>query len=324
MKKKGKSSYSKIIKLIKDKKFDKIAAIASPKSAIEKATKGKVKIRNGIAQIGKSSIPLPNALSKRLIGMVKQKADTMALVNFWDRLKKNPSKASRHELFGFLDEHHVPITSDGHFLAYKGVRSNFMDCRSGTFNNSPGKTVQMPRKDVDPNRHNACSTGLHVAAFDYVSNWYSNNKWIIVKVDPKDVVSVPVDHDAGKMRVCKYEVLNEYKAKQEIKAEVQDRKKVIRKTFEVDATRGFIRLNKDMVALLPKSRKQISVVVNTNRSRFVLVTHNPRKKPHFIRKYKTKSSVSVTKDALVAAKIDGINTYVYKKTRDGIEIRPKK
>jgi hypothetical protein len=65
----------------------------------------------------------------------------------------------------------------------------------------------MDRKDCDPDRKNACSRGLHVAAFSYAHDQYSNGNLIEVKVNPRDVVAVPEDHNNEKMRVCEYEVL---------------------------------------------------------------------------------------------------------------------
>jgi len=44
--------------------------------------------------------------------------------------------------------------------------------------------------------------------------WYnsSGDRVVIVKVNPRDAVSVPGDHEFTKLRVCAYEVLCEYKA----------------------------------------------------------------------------------------------------------------
>ena len=65
----------------------------------------------------------------------------------------------------------------------------------------------MNRNDVDDNPNNHCSHGLHVARYNYAYNW--DDKTVIVKINPRDVVCVPDDYDGEKMRVCKYEVLKE-------------------------------------------------------------------------------------------------------------------
>ena len=68
----------------------------------------------------------------------------------------------------------------------------------------------MNRADVDDDSQNTCSRGLHACASSYLGNFYSNSpdaRVVVVKVDPKDVVSVPYDYNFSKMRVCRYEVL---------------------------------------------------------------------------------------------------------------------
>jgi len=99
-------------------------------------------------------------------------------------------------------------------LAYKVVRSNFMDKHSGRFDNSPGKTVEMPRAKVDDNDNNTCSSGLHACSKDYVK-FFSNgssDKLVVVKIAPEDVVSIPTDYNNTKLRCCKYLVVSEITA----------------------------------------------------------------------------------------------------------------
>jgi DNA-binding transcriptional regulator/RsmH inhibitor MraZ len=84
-----------------------------------------------------------------------------------------------------------------------------MDLQTGKFDNHPGKTPKMDRKDVDPDRNQTCSRGLHVAAYIYAKDFYGNGHLLEVKVNPKDVVAVPPDYNAQKMRVCEYFVVRE-------------------------------------------------------------------------------------------------------------------
>jgi bifunctional DNA-binding transcriptional regulator/antitoxin component of YhaV-PrlF toxin-antitoxin module len=122
-------------------------------------------------------------------------------------LRQNPSEESRKDLYTFLEKNHVPITEDGYFVAYKGVNNDFTDNRTGSYDNSIGKTVKMPRDQVNPDRNQTCSTGLHVAAYEYAKGFAA--LLIEVKVNPRDVVSVPTDYNAQKMRVCEYTVVAE-------------------------------------------------------------------------------------------------------------------
>ncbi len=152
--------------------------------------------------------PMSKALIARYRYMLEHDIPTKGFKLFIANLVKNPLKSAIDELFGFLEACDLPITEDGCFLAYKRVGSQFKDLHSGTFDNHPGKIVSMPRKSVDPDRNSTCSTGLHVCSKSYLSG-YGGEHTIVVKVNPKDVVAVPTDYDQSKMRVCRYEVLEE-------------------------------------------------------------------------------------------------------------------
>jgi hypothetical protein len=104
----------------------------------------------------------------------------------------------------------IDITDDGHFIGWKVVRSTYMDCASNTFDNSPGKTVTMPRNQVDEDDQRTCSAGLHVCSKSYIGHFGSGSDRIVsVKVHPRDVVSIPVDYNDAKMRTCGYVVLED-------------------------------------------------------------------------------------------------------------------
>jgi hypothetical protein len=64
----------------------------------------------------------------------------------------------------------------------------------------------MPRAEVDNNRSVCCSSGLHIANWNYAQD-YSGDVLVMVKTNPCHVVSVPSSYSNQKMRVCQYEVL---------------------------------------------------------------------------------------------------------------------
>jgi hypothetical protein len=126
---------------------------------------------------------------------------------------ENPSMQSQKELYDFLEHEHLPITEDGFFLAYKAVRSDFKDKYRGVFDNRVGQVCQMQRAKVDDDRGRGCSNGLHAGALNYVAGYGSleaGDRIVIVKINPKDVVSVPSDCNYEKLRTCRYEVVGEY------------------------------------------------------------------------------------------------------------------
>ncbi len=149
--------------------------------------------------------PVPNEFRRHVLDRAEAGKSPQPLFLFWEKLQRNPSKRSVDQLFPFIAKKNIPITADGCFLAYKGVRSDYMDKHSGTILNKPGTTVSIPRNQVSDDPKEACHFGLHVGAEGYASNF--SDRQIICKVDPENVVCVPYDHYQEKMRVCKYDVI---------------------------------------------------------------------------------------------------------------------
>lgn len=156
-------------------------------------------------------LPLNGYLSRKMMQFFNEGAPIEHYCLFLSNLQANPSMVSREELYQFLEVADLPITEDGCFLAYKAVRSDFKDKYSGKFDNSPGAVHVMERRDVDDNRDRTCSYGFHAAAYEYAKNFlgYGNDRMVVVKINPKDVVSVPSDYNNQKLRCCRYEVLYE-------------------------------------------------------------------------------------------------------------------
>ena len=174
-----------------------------------------IEIKNGMVYYNGDLLHM--TLTRRILDLYEDNFPTNSLMMFLCNLMENTSFNSREQLYTYLERHHIPITEDGYFLAYKFVNSNFTACHQnldGTYHdNTPGKFVEMPRHLVDDNPKNHCSEGLHAGSFSFVQpeSIGCGRKVVIVKVNPKDVVSVPDDYDCSKLRVCKYEVLSEYK-----------------------------------------------------------------------------------------------------------------
>jgi hypothetical protein len=317
---------NRVLGLIRSSNFSEIANVATAKGRIEHGSKGRFRVVKGRVVI--KGEHLPEALSRRLIQLVNVGASTKPLQAFWENLRKNPRADSKEDLYKFLEANHVPITPDGYFIAYRKVRSNFKDGHTGTMDNSPGRTVKMPRKDVDPNRNNSCSTGLHVAGFGYAQS-FSGSILLDVKVNPRDVVTVPTEYKNDKIRVCRFQVLGVHER------EVEYKEQVLRKKIEANTVtlagrkRGkttFVPVTKEALELLltGDGRKPISVVVTDARSRFVLVTREVPKKTKFSKTFKRGQQIFATKEALETAKIGGFSEYIAKKTKTGMEIRPIK
>ena len=154
-----------------------------------------------------------NTLTKRILNFMRDGLPHEPLLNFFKNLMDNPSKRAVDELYDFLEAGELPITEDGHFLAFKNVRSNYKDIHSGTFDNSVGKVCEMPRNGVDEDKDRTCSAGLHFCSIKYLPSFTDSDggKTMIVKINPKDVVAIPADYNNTKGRTCRYEVVAEYK-----------------------------------------------------------------------------------------------------------------
>lgn len=206
-------NFAKIANLLtEDGTFEEIQALASVVSAIASASDGKIKVtEDGVYYNGEA---IHNAVVDAIFDYQSVGLPMGPIVKFLENLMQNPSKNSIEQLWRFIGHHKLPLTEDGCLLAYKAVRSDYMDKYSGRINNSVGQVIKMDRNKISDDANYHCAAGLHVGGLAYSGpeGWYSSNGdiCVIVKVNPKDVVCVPHDHDATKVRVCEYEVVKDY------------------------------------------------------------------------------------------------------------------
>ena len=158
-------------------------------------------------------VAVHTTLARRMLDIASTGLPVDPWIKFMENLYENPADYARNELYEWLEKADLPITDDGHFLAYKRVSDSFKDIHTGTFDNAPGTVVTMPggRPAVDSDRNQTCSTGLHFCSESYL-DWFGNgegSKVVLVKVNPKDVVSIPADHGNAKGRTWQYEVIQE-------------------------------------------------------------------------------------------------------------------
>lgn len=158
-----------------------------------------------------------NAIINRILDMQSKRKPFDNMLKFLDNLAANPDIIAINELYLFLSDCDMPITDDGHFLAYKKIRKDYTDCYTGTICNKVGTLVTMLRDNVDNDRTRTCSNGLHFCAKGYLPHFGDNDEVIVaVKVNPADVVSIPADYNNMKGRCCKYYVVAEIDVKQSL------------------------------------------------------------------------------------------------------------
>lgn len=188
-----------------------IIQLLDKRSAMARLTSGKVKVVG--TTVFYSGEPMHSSLAVKLVTMMDEGYDGAPLAKFLDNIMLNPSERSRECLFDFISKFDAPITEDGCFVAFKGVRDDYGSCHANKdgsrMDNSPGKVVAMPREDCVEDPNLTCEAGLHVCASHYLDSFWTNKRVIAVKVNPRDVVSVPYDYNYSKMRVCEYLVLGD-------------------------------------------------------------------------------------------------------------------
>lgn len=152
-----------------------------------------------------------NYLTGKILDFAKRGLPIKPLVKFFEKVMKNPSYRAVNELYKFLEHGLMPITPEGNFLGYKSVRKDYMDWYSNKFRNQVGDAPPpMKRNEVCDDPEIGCSNGYHVGTLEYAKNFNSNNRVMIVEVDPADVVSVPHDCNHQKLRTIFYRVVGEF------------------------------------------------------------------------------------------------------------------
>lgn len=228
-------TYNKLLAAIKAGEWETVQDIIEPKQVVLNFGQGNVSVEGD--KIFWKGREMHNALTKRMVAMIQEDFPVEPLIAFMENLMENPSKRAVHELYGFLEKNTLPITSDGCFLAYKKVRQDYLDCHTGTVLNKPaaymtdedtaalaeavGKNnevtvevvdsvtvVSMERNLVDDDQNRTCSTGLHFCSQDYLRS-FGGERIVILKINPRDVVSIPNDYNDSKGRCARYEIVDE-------------------------------------------------------------------------------------------------------------------
>lgn len=141
-----------------------------------------------------------------IVELLKLNLPVDRYIRFLERLQANPSMRSREQAFRFVEENRVTIDEDGDLVLYKWVQDNYRDCHTGTFDNSVGSTLKMDRSKVDDDPQRTCSAGLHVCSSGYSR---FGARLMLAKVNPANIVSVPIDYKNSKLRVCEYTIIAE-------------------------------------------------------------------------------------------------------------------
>ena len=202
-------NYNRILQAVRDSAWDSFKALVDVASSVRSFVgNGKVSLVGGAIVFNGET--LHNSITDRILNLMNKELPFKPMVKFLENLMENPSKRAVDELYGFLEHGNLPLTEDGHFLAFKNVRADWKDIHSGRFDNQIGCTPEMPRNGVDEDKDRTCSAGLHFCSQEYLPHFSSvGGHTIIVKINPRDVVAIPADYHNTKGRCCRYEVVAE-------------------------------------------------------------------------------------------------------------------
>lgn len=219
-------NFSKLVDLLTEGDYNAqdIALLLNIKSALKQYSDGEIDINGSV--VSRNGVELPEALGRRVLQCWKKDVPYRHLLNFFDRLEKNPSNRAREQLFTFLSHKGIPITEDGCFYAYKAVRKDWYSYTAGDNSkvthgktneagqifNGIGEYIEVTRNYVSDDPEEGCGSGLHAGSEAYALGFRRDGgRMIVVKLDPANVVSVPRDCEYQKLRTCAYSVVAEYK-----------------------------------------------------------------------------------------------------------------
>lgn len=236
-------NFNKILDCLRTKDYDAIPDLLNVAATVVKQARGLVTIIGGV--VHHKGIAMHNSLTTRMLQMISLGIDVEPMAKFLENLMENPSFRSVEQLYNFMEACDLPITKDGCLLAYRSVNNDYWDTHTGktslsvppekigttslpsdakssgveryftrngvttTFTDEGTCVVSMERNMVDDNPDQTCSKGLHICSQKY--GMYGS-RLLLVKINPRDVVSVPRDYNQAKMRVCRYEVVKDAQA----------------------------------------------------------------------------------------------------------------
>lgn len=200
-------------KAIVEERWEDIENLFDTSKAVEDYADGNVKVAEGVVYYKDEAVH--NHVVNRILNFMREGLPYKPLVRFLDKLMDNPSRRATNELYAFLEHKAMPLTPDGNFLAYKGVKSDYTDWYSGKFSNKVGEVREMQRNNVCDDANIGCSHGFHAGSLDYARGYGNGGHLMVVEIDPSDVVSVPLDCDQQKLRTAKYKVVAHFEKKLE-------------------------------------------------------------------------------------------------------------
>jgi hypothetical protein len=217
--------FQKLVDLLNNQDWEGVRRVADSALTLEYISEGKMRYKEHDKSVVEVLTEdgwklVPKELGQTIVRFLEKELPFGPLVNFAINLLKNPSTNSVKQLFNFIDANKYAITEDGCFIGYRKIANDWKDLYTGTMDNSIGAIVEMPREKVLADPNITCGAGIHCGGFEYTTKHYGTGvgaRLVYCKVNPMDVVSVPVDYNNGKLRCCRLQILGELVQKEEVK-----------------------------------------------------------------------------------------------------------
>lgn len=217
--------YNKLVKYVSKGNEQKFIEAINIGMEIQNWSNGSFEFKNGYLYFEGETVA--NDPTRRVIECMSQGFPHEFMLNYLSNLYDNVSSRSIEESYKWCSHKGLPITEDGMLIGYKGVAvysgvgikdkmnmslidGDLVDKYTGkSYRNNVGDKPSMKRRQVCDDHTIGCSYGLHVGTYDYACDWAGpSGEVVLVKFNPKDIVSVPSCCDWKKMRVSDYEVLS--------------------------------------------------------------------------------------------------------------------
>jgi len=217
-------NYLTLVECVKVGDVEEFVRVFNTGDFVEDWSEGEFEFRDGFLYFQNEQVATDP--TNRIIEMIRQGFDARPILNYLQNLYDNVSERAVQESYKWSSHKGLPITEDGMLVGYKGVvkytgedrkdklgrdlkDGDLVDKYTGySFRNNVGDKCSMKRRQVCDDHTVGCSSGLHVGTYEYACDWAgSGGVVVLVKFNPRDIVSVPSDCDCQKMRVSEYEII---------------------------------------------------------------------------------------------------------------------
>lgn len=195
-----------------EKDLDLIRSLIDIPSFIAKATFGRVQVGGDAVRFDGKDIG--GVYVERLLSLLKEGFDIEPLARYLEKREQNPVFTAREELDLFFANAETAIAPDGDVFVFKKVQDDYTSYHTGrdgkVFTHTIGSVVEIDEDQVDLNRFNLCSSGLHFCSYHYLSQYHGGRgRVVILKLNPADVRAIPADYNNAKGRAVRYLVVGE-------------------------------------------------------------------------------------------------------------------